>query len=130
MIREVLCDVAAMHTVLEGERITVSQIKSGSRKRSIAAARHTAAWLLRHLTPMTYDEVAQCIGVRDHTSVMYGIEKVEHRIGDDPLYAKRIADIITRYERDGFQPAVVADQSDAPRFVVQFVHGAQLALTA
>jgi chromosomal replication initiator protein len=59
-------------------------VGTASRKRHITTPRHVAMWLAKRLTIMSYDAIAEAMGVVDHTSVMYACRKVArwHRDGN------------------------------------------------
>lgn len=53
------------------------------------SARHAAMWLARRLTLHGYPSLGQLFR-RDHSSVMYGVERASARMHDDEKYASRI----------------------------------------
>ncbi len=65
-------------TVSQYFKVPVADIKSKTRIKEVAAARHIAMYLIYNLvkpTP-TYVEIAKYFGGRDHTSVLHGVEKI------------------------------------------------------
>ncbi|MDA7949712.1 MAG: hypothetical protein MPJ78_19855 [Hyphomicrobiaceae bacterium] len=52
--------------------IALKALKSPSRSRNVAAARHEFFYLARTLTARSYGEIGRWCGDRDHTTVMYG----------------------------------------------------------
>jgi len=46
-------------------------------------------WLARWHTPLSYPDIGRSFR-RDHTSVMYGVSRVEQRMADDDAFAARV----------------------------------------
>src|SRR5687768_6778824 len=49
----------------------------GNRSRTPALARHVAAYLLRHRTRRSLQEVARDVGLKNHTSVLHAVRRIE-----------------------------------------------------
>lgn len=58
-------------------KIKPTQIKSGKRDASIVRARHMAMYLLRNELKLSYVEIGNLLGGRDHTTIMHGVGKIE-----------------------------------------------------
>lgn len=70
-----LVAVAARHGV------TVERLKYGGRSTSLSAVRHEAAWELRNLIPTpSYPDIAEALGMVNHTSALYGVRRHEARL--------------------------------------------------
>lgn len=65
--------------------VSVAEILSKDRHKSIARARHVAAWLLRQ-TGMSYPEIGRALGKRDHTTAMASVERVEAGLAAEPQW--------------------------------------------
>lgn len=63
---------------------------SPRRFREAVDARHTAMWVVRTETGMSYPAIARKFGGIDHTSVMHAVSRIEHRIETDPAFAARV----------------------------------------
>lgn len=69
--------------------IKSTQIKGPKRDAGIVRARQVAMYLLKGRLGLTYVEIGNLLGGRDHTTIMYGVEKIEElvenkaRIKDD-----------------------------------------------
>lgn len=59
---------------------TVEALTSKSRTKQIAEPRQVAMYLLRHETNSSLPQIGEVLGGRDHTTVMYGIEKIASEI--------------------------------------------------
>lgn len=64
-------------TICEFYDIKPSQIKSPKRNASLVKARHVCMYLLKTKQKLTFVEIGNLLGGRDHTTVMYGVEKIE-----------------------------------------------------
>ena len=56
--------------------IRPSQIKSARRDASIVRPRQVAMYLLKKQLGLTYSEIGEILGGRDHTTIMHGVEKI------------------------------------------------------
>lgn len=56
------------------------------RKKEIVTARFSCAYLLKRFTKLSLNEIAQYIGVRDHTSVLHGIKSAKNWMETDRSY--------------------------------------------
>jgi len=70
-----------------------SELTGASRKAPLAAARHTAMYLLYNDLQLPYEQVGRLFGGRDHTTVIHAVDKITEKIKTDPSMAKIIADI-------------------------------------
>ncbi|MFN2189000.1 MAG: chromosomal replication initiator protein DnaA [Candidatus Promineifilaceae bacterium] len=65
-----------INTVANYYRITVDSLRSNSRSRTIAFPRQMAMYLVRTETELSYPQIGERLGKRDHTTVLYGYEKI------------------------------------------------------
>ena len=61
-------------------QISVSDMKTKQRNRSIAYPRQIAIFLIRELTPHSLSEIGAYFGGRDHTTVLHACEKITKEI--------------------------------------------------
>ncbi len=74
--------------------LTVKQINSKSRTSSIAMARHIAIYLVRELiNDISFIQIGQEFGGRDHSTVMKAHSKVQKKLKTDPAYQQAIDEI-------------------------------------
>jgi chromosomal replication initiator protein len=59
-----------------------------SRARSVARPRQMAMYLCKRLTQRSLPEIARKIGGRDHTTVLYGVRKIEELMSMDSQIAE------------------------------------------
>lgn len=64
--------------------VTVEDLKSHQRARSLAMARQVAMYLSRTMASASFPSIADKFGGRDHSTVMYAVRAVEQRRGADP----------------------------------------------
>lgn len=72
-------------TVAEYFNISSNDIKGKKRTKNIAFPRQIAMYIIRNLTELSTSEIGNEIGGRDHTTVIYAIQKVEDSIKFDPV---------------------------------------------
>jgi len=63
-------------------KIKPTQIKSAKRDASLVRARQIAMYVLKKDLGLTFVEIGNILGGRDHTTVMHGVTKVEKMIDD------------------------------------------------
>jgi chromosomal replication initiator protein len=74
-IRQAVCDYYG---------ITLADLLSKSRARSVVVPRHVTMYLARHFTQASLEEVGWALGERDHSTVKHGVDKVVRRLAQDP----------------------------------------------
>ena len=68
---------------------TVKELQAQDRRRPLVMARQIAMYLFRELTELSYPEIAKEFGGRDHTTIIYGCDKIKalmkerHSVYDD-----------------------------------------------
>ncbi|NUP88384.1 MAG: chromosomal replication initiator protein DnaA [Candidatus Sumerlaeia bacterium] len=90
-IQEVVCEY---FNVTDAELIGESRIKK------YAFPRHVAQYLCRTLTELSFPEIGQRFGGRDHTSVMHAVRKVEKALAVDS-HVKNIVSYLVRRVKEG-----------------------------
>lgn len=73
--------------------ITIDDINSKSRSKSVAFPRQVAMYLMRDILNLTFPKIGEEIGGRDHSTVMHGIEKITTQLKSDKELSNTIADI-------------------------------------
>jgi chromosomal replication initiator protein len=76
-IRDILCAVATHYGV------TVLDIKSRRRARTVGLPRHVAYYLCKILTGSSLPQIGRHVGGKDHTSVLHGVRKIAARLATD-----------------------------------------------
>lgn len=76
--------------------ISTEDIKSKKRSSNITHPRHIAMYLMRELTDSNLQKIANFIGVKDHTTVISAIKKIEKAYIDDPEVKNDVDNIKNR----------------------------------
>jgi len=66
------------------------------RTQSIALPRQAAMYLARQLTSMSLEEIGGCFGGRDHSTVLYAVDKIRLRMAASRPFSLLMADLETR----------------------------------
>ncbi len=64
-------------------QVTLSDLASSSRKRKITFPRQMAMYLSRTETDASFPEIGEVLGNRDHTTILYGFEKIKAIVDTD-----------------------------------------------
>jgi chromosomal replication initiator protein len=73
--------------------VTVESLRGKRRTSTIAFARQVAMFLTKRLTPLTLAEIGKSFGNRDHSTVLYGVEKIKRLRRVDSRLDQRIDNI-------------------------------------
>ena len=68
-------------------------LRGKRRDKRTAAARHVAMYLLKEDSARSFVEVGRLLGDRDHTTIMYGWEKVTGQVNTDPRLRSDVLEI-------------------------------------
>jgi chromosomal replication initiator protein len=79
--------------VAEAFGITVEQITARNRARQVALPRQIAMYLLREEAQISLPQIGEVLGGRDHTTVMYGCDKVADLLEQDDRLRRQVVDI-------------------------------------
>jgi chromosomal replication initiation ATPase DnaA len=74
-------------------------INASGRFKTQTLARHTACFLVRDMTVLSWPEIGLAFGGRDHTTMMAGYRKVEKLLRADEAFRLRVAVIKSRIVR-------------------------------
>lgn len=74
--------------------VTAEEIISQKRSSQISTARQVAMYVIYHITGLSYTAIGQEFGGRDHSTVVYAINKVKDIIKKDPNYKATIDDLL------------------------------------
>ncbi len=86
-----MTEVAAIiAAVAENFGVDVADLRSARREARIVRARHVAMYLARHMTGRSLPYIAQAIGGRDHTSVLYGVRRIAMDLAEDAALGARL----------------------------------------
>lgn len=74
--------------------MTLTQMRSRSRSKTVTLSRNLAAHLARELTDATYAELGAWFSGRDHTTILHGCREIERQLADDPQLADMKSEIL------------------------------------
>jgi chromosomal replication initiator protein len=86
---------AVLHAVASYFDLSTEALTGKSRAKEIAEARHIAMYLLREDAHQRVTEIARLLGGRDHSTVIYGLRKVDNCLTIDPQFTRQISEIRT-----------------------------------
>ena len=73
--------------------IRPSQIKSAKRDASLVKPRQVAMYMLKKQLGLTFSEIGEILGGRDHTTIMHGVEKISSLIENNSVLSGDILGI-------------------------------------
>ena len=74
--------------------VTPEDIRSTKRSAPISQARQVAAYVVRSITGLPMKTIGEEFGTRDHSTIVYAIQKVESRMAKDSSFKGMVGDII------------------------------------
>ena len=74
--------------------VTPEDIRSTKRSAPISQARQAAAYVVRSITGLPMKAIGEEFGTRDHSTIVYAIQKVESRMAKDSSFKGMVGDII------------------------------------
>ncbi|MBQ9963548.1 MAG: chromosomal replication initiator protein DnaA [Clostridia bacterium] len=74
--------------------VTPEDIRSNKRSTSISTARQVAIYVVRNVTSLPMEAIGEEFGGRDHSTVVYALQKVSKRMETETTFAGMIKDII------------------------------------
>ncbi len=83
-----------LHAIATATGFTMGQLRGPRKIGPIVRARFVAAWMLRELCGLSYPQIGQALGGRDHTTAMNACYRIRDSIHDDRPLAHYLADVI------------------------------------
>jgi chromosomal replication initiator protein len=74
-------------------RLSITDLTSKGRRHELVVARQVAMYLIRELTSHSYPEIGQFFSGRDHSTVMYAVQKVSDLVTSDATLAASVRSI-------------------------------------
>jgi chromosomal replication initiator protein len=84
--------------------LSIEELNSKSRTRTLVTARQIAMYLLRELTDMSLPKIGQELGGRDHTTVMHADRKIRQLMAERRAIFNQVTELTNRIkqqQRDG-----------------------------
>lgn len=79
--------------------VTIEDLRSKSRSRTLVNARQIAMYLLRELTDMSLPRIGQELGDRDHTTVMYADRKIRNLMAERRPIFNQVTELTNRIKQ-------------------------------
>lgn len=73
-------------------------IISQRKHRSLSYARFAAMSVMRDMTTKSLPEIGKILGNRDHTTILYGVNRSKQLMASDPEYCERYVRLCRRLE--------------------------------
>jgi chromosomal replication initiator protein len=67
-----------------------------SRRRPLVTARQIGMYVMRELTDLSYPRIAEAFGGRDHTTVMYAVDKIKQQMAERHVIFDQVNELISR----------------------------------
>ncbi|HQV57649.1 MAG TPA: chromosomal replication initiator protein DnaA [Ilumatobacteraceae bacterium] len=75
---------------------SVESLRGKSRQRPLVIARQMAMYVVRDLTELSYPAIARLFGGRDHTTVIYAVDKIQKLMRERQQVYDQVMDLTTR----------------------------------
>ena len=85
--------IQILNTVATYYGISEEELRSAQRSHRIAQPRHIAMYLLREETDASLPQIGAELGGRDHTTVLYGYERIRARLEHDDQLKREVMTI-------------------------------------
>lgn len=82
-----------LSTVAKYFDVSIEDMQSKSRTRTLTNARQVAMYLLRELTEMSLPRIGNDLGGRDHTTVMHAVRKVSAQMAERQTIFNQVAEL-------------------------------------
>lgn len=83
--------------------VTYNDILSSKRTSNIAKARQVGMYLTRELTDLSQQNIGDCFGGRDHSTVIHACSKIKQLALDDTAFSRELQAIISNIKNAGAQ---------------------------
>ena len=75
---------------------TVDDLCGKSRRRPLVTARQIGMYVFRELTDYSYPRIAEVFGGRDHTTVMYAVDKIKQQMTERHVIFDQVNELMAR----------------------------------
>jgi chromosomal replication initiator protein len=80
---------------------SVDEIRGTSRRRPLVTARQVGMYVCRHMTDLSYPGIARAFGGRDHSTVIYAVEKINHAMHERREIFNQVTRLMQSIRRSG-----------------------------
>ena len=81
--------------------VKLSDLQSRKRTNAIAYPRQVGMYLARKITRMSLEEIGGFFGGRDHSAVLYAVQKITRLAEEDIETREMLADLNSQLQRSG-----------------------------
>lgn len=92
---KIITSEAIIKSVCSYFNIKIAEIKSNRKLKEFVTPRQIAMYIIRHYTNLSFPEIGDKFGGKDHSSVIYAVDKIKERLKKDQQLEKTI-DIIVK----------------------------------
>ena len=78
--------------------VTARDLTGKSRTQKVSLPRQIGMYLSRELTEHSLEEVGRFFGNRDHTTVLYAVQKIKNRVKDDRMFRDLLGNLRSRLQ--------------------------------
>ncbi len=89
-----------LNTTADMFGFTVQDLKAQDRRRPLVHARQICMYAFRELTDLSYPEIAKIFGGRDHTTIIYGCDKIKDLMGERRAVLDDVTTLIQRIKNE------------------------------
>ncbi len=89
-----------LRVVTEHFGVRLSDLQSRKRTAAIAYPRQVGMYLARKITRLSLEEIGGFFGGRDHSTVLYGVQKIDGLTREDPSLADLLIELRSRLRSD------------------------------
>ncbi|MDO5025220.1 MAG: chromosomal replication initiator protein DnaA [Trueperella sp.] len=79
--------------------VTIEDLRSPNRTRTITQPRHMAMYLCKELTDLSLPKIADIFNRRDHSTVIHAIKKIDKKMTEDQSLFSQLTELTARIKR-------------------------------
>ena len=103
----------AVAVIARQRGVAIDQVIGWSREKHIVEVRHLVLWACVKVLEISTPSAGRRMGGRDHSSVLYAVNKIEARRLRDPAYCQMTEDIRTRLSAESVARRAAEDAAAA-----------------
>ncbi len=83
--------------------VSIDDLKSADRSRSLVTPRQIAMYLCREMTSLSLPKIGDIFGGRDHTTVMHAYKKIDKQMAEKQTTYNQVSELTSRIKQAGAQ---------------------------
>lgn len=84
-------------------QVSIDDLKSADRSRSLVTPRQIAMYLCREMTSLSLPKIGDIFGGRDHTTVMHAYKKIDKQMAEKQTTYNQVSELTSRIKQAGTQ---------------------------